>query len=375
MNTYDAVKQAIQPDVAKVGPLPPLLDPVVTLFSKAHLYYRSFKMGRTFQKAATDPEKGNAAAYGAALHLASDYTSLEYALKVALVVKCSEDLLKGYRQVSEKTQTFWDAARCRYPLYQPIEWGGKDKKSSPTFLSPSYFVNKLVQLSQFSVQMHRVATALPSLLWQAFKLSMSVSDAYLVLNGDEAARFECFTELVSEWDSYQNLLEEDKERLVEVIENGSAVADRILKKLKIPETCATLVKSLKGSLAKGAPDDVSGLLKDFVEVAKDALDPVLIKGKITPFHLDFSEGAAAPSALPKGKFPPWGGQKVKPAAVPKKKKSDAKKGDDWVTQASKALKQNPVIGQAYQGLQTIAGAAKGLLTDPLGAYKGANPFV
>jgi hypothetical protein len=313
MNPIQAVRETIQEELGD-RQLPPFLDQVVEMFSQAHLYYRTSKQARIFNKASEDSLQGHPAVYGAALHLVGHYTSIgSYAINVALVTKCTEDLLREYRQLSDDYQALCQAFTWQFPLYEPIEWK-QGRTDAQAQLSPSLSLFSQIKIVGFIRQIHKINRCTLHGIWQSFKLSMCICDAHLLLNGDRQARYEACTELVAEWENYKKQLKEDKKRLLEEIEKGSTIVDRILQKMGTTENTSTLLKNLKQKI--GVLANVSESLIDHLyEVGGDTLDSVFVKGKITPLNIILAV-KKAPLNLPQGRFPPWGGQEVEAIATP-----------------------------------------------------------
>jgi hypothetical protein len=307
MNPFQAVRDTIREEIG-IQQLPPFLDQTVEVFNKVHLYYRTFKQATFLRKAAQDPSKGNPAVYGAALHLLGDYTSIgSYAVNVALVTKCAQDLLQEYRNLSVDYNVLCQTIKWQYPLYYPIEWK-RGKPDAQSILSPSFYLSWHVQEMGFVRQILKITRCALHVFWQLFKLSMSLCDAYLLLNGDSQARYEGCTELIAEWDNYQKHLKESQKFLMKEIEKGSQLADRILEHLAIKNNSSSILAQLK-PIIQGLKID-SQTSHDLFETFQETWDIVYAKGKITPLHIDLAEGTAAPSTLPHGRFPPWAGQQV-----------------------------------------------------------------
>lgn len=373
MNTFDAVNKAVSAELPSIGPLPPCLQGTVKLLSQARLYYRAHKLGSAYEQASKDPENGNPVAYGAALHLVADHTSLGYALSAALAAKCALDLLRGYRQVGESTQEFWNAVKCQYPVYHPVEWK-QDSSSWTSFLFPSFNVYCQIKTMQMVTQLKKVSVCAAKIVRDTFLLSMRLADVCLISTGDQTARFEGFTELVAEWETYQGELENNKKRFLEELENNSVLIDQILDYLQMPESCTHLIDILK----KHMPDPVPGtgnLKDDLYEVGKGFLDPLVKPGKITAIGIDLSEGKAAPPALPPGRYPPWGGQKVKVvAALPKRGVANPLLGAG--EKVLNDIMNSPVLpfGSALKGAQIVGGGLKNLIWGKASDNNPPNPF-
>jgi hypothetical protein len=307
MNAFQAIRDTIREEI-NIDQLPPFLDEAAELLSKAHLYYRGYKQMQINQNAARNPSKGHPGVYGAALHVVSDYTTIgAYAVNLALVTKCTEDLLREYRQLSEEYQRLCHTIDWQYPLYHPVEWKREAKNTQS--LSPSLSLLWQVQIMGWVRQILKITRCALVVFWQMFKLSMCLCDAYLLLNGDSQTRYEACTELVAEWDSYRNQLKEDQKRLVRELEKGCDLADRILTRLGAERDSSFIIDRLKQKIEKftGEAEEVlAGLYDRGIET----LDMAYIKGKIAPLHIDLAESTAVAPALPYGRFPPWAGQAV-----------------------------------------------------------------
>lgn len=309
MTAFTALRSTIREELQTDHPLPPLLDLTIDLFRKANIYYRTYKFALIHNKASKDPSKGHPAVYGAALHLIGDYTTIgSYAINVALVTKCTQDLLLEYRQLSKSYQKFWHTVQRKYPIYQHVEWK-RENKSSYALLSPSLHLKMHIRMMDLTKQIRKITRCALEVLKGMFKLSMSLSDAYLLFNKDPQMRYEACTELVAKWDEYQSQLKEDGKRLAEEIEKGSSLADRILKKMGMKKDTTFIIDELKQTM-KVAAEETKEVLDDAYNAAQDAIDAIFVNGKITSLQINLAEGKSAAPALPRGPFPPWGGQRM-----------------------------------------------------------------
>ena len=309
MDGFLAVKETILEELDPQA-FPPFLHQTVAIFGKLHLYYRTFKQVRLFKKAANDPARGHPAIYGAALHLAGDYTSIGYAVNVALITKCTEDLLREYRKVSQAYLRLLDAVRWQYPLYHPVEWRRSDPNRQIP-ISPSIYLLWQVHFMSLARQIQKITQCASLLLWQAFKLSMCLQDAYLLLNGDPQMRFEACTELVGEWELYKNQLQEDQRRLLEEIIKNRQLIDRLLNRMGAPKASQFIIDTLQ-AIEKPIQQTAAivGPMEDVYDTGEEVLDVTYAIGKLTPFHIILAEEQVIPFLLPPSRFPPWAGQKV-----------------------------------------------------------------
>lgn len=309
METFQALRETVLEDVA-TQPIPSFLHTLVSIFEKGHTYNRTFKLLNIFKKADQNPQTGHPAIYGAGLQLAGDYTSLGYGLNVALLAKCAQDLFNEYSYLSQSYQTFCATIQCHYPLYQPVIWK-KAQQEETLIFSPSLLVYQ-VRMMQSIEQIHKIFQCTLSMLWQAFRLSMALRDAYLVFEGDPLARYEACTELVANWDDYHRQLQDHQEQLAEEIEKGQALADRILTRLNL-QSSQSILDSLKQKIPQHPKAEA--VLQEVIEVANRTIDAFYIPGKVTPLHIDFAEGKDQPPTLAPGRFAPWAGQKIEIKAV------------------------------------------------------------
>lgn len=304
MKIFQALRQTVLEEAAPQS-VPSFLHTTVDLLGKAHTCCRTIKLLNVFTKAQQNPQRGHPAIYGAALQLAGDYTSLGYGLNVALLAKCAQDILSEYASLSQSYLSFKAVIQCHYPLYQPVHW----KKASPQeslLFSPSFLIYR-VELTQLIQKIDKIVQCVLDMLWQSFRLSMALRDAYLVFEGDPLARYEACTELIANWDDYQRHLKNHQELLVEELEKGQALADRILTRLNLHNT-QFILYFLKNHLPQN--QNVKAALENVLEAANRAADTVYIPGKVTPLHIDLAEGQDQPPALAPGRFPPWAGQEV-----------------------------------------------------------------
>lgn len=310
MNVFQTVRDIIQTELENDFPLPPFSNEVLSLLSQAHIYYRTYKYEKISQKASKDPSQGHPAVYGAALQLLGDYTSIgSYAINIALVAKCTENLLGEYRQLSESYQKLCQTTDWQYPIYHPIKWK-QETKTPQNLLSPSLFLTWQIQAMGWMNQILRVKNCSLDVFRQTFKLSMSLCDAYLVLNDDPQMRYAACTELAANWNGYLNQLKENQKYLLEEIKKRSDLTDRILSELDAEEDSSSIIDQLNAEFKDFLAEQAEKMLEDIQDVAEETLDTFYVKGKITPLHIDLTEGKNATPALPHGRFPPWTGQTV-----------------------------------------------------------------
>lgn len=349
MDGFQAIQRTIRED-ADFQHLPPFLDKAIELFSKAHIYYSTFKLIEILDKSSKDSSEGNSAIYGAALHLVGDYTSIgSYALNVALAIKCTEDLLREYRHINGSYQTFCHAVKWQYPIYHSIEWKQNTKdEHAQSVLPPSFYLLRQVQIMGFTKQILKIIQCALDVFWQAFKLSMSLCDAYLLLNGDSRARYEGCTELIADWSKYKKQLKEDQTRLLEEIEKGCGLADRILNHIGATKDSSFVIAGLKQKIEKLA-ENAGEVVEDLHDVAEGTLDTIYTPGKITPLRINLAVvKKAIPPALPRGRFPPWGGDQVVLSDLKNLTDSSQSSGSNFLSS----------IESSVNGLIDLAGSLK-----------------
>lgn len=370
-NHFEILRRTLREEIQENYSLPSFLDETVDFFRKAHIYYRTYKYTKIHENASQDSSRGHPAIYGAALQLIGDYTSIgAYAINVALVTKCAQDLLEQYRLLGKDYQKLCQAVNWQYPLYYPIEWQ-KEKKTSSEVLSPSLYLNWQVHIMGWIRQIQKITRCTLDVFWQMFKLSMCLCDAYLLFNDDPQTRYIACTELVAEWDQYQDQLKENQKRLAKEIEKSRPFIDHLLEQLGIEKKSSFIIDQLKETFEtiSEATEDV---LEDIYDVAVETVDTVYAKGKITPLHIDLAEGNAIAPALPPGRFPPWAGQTVTLAPPAQPAISLPK---DPLKSVKNLLADNvPLIGKASKGLQNLATRVQQLYKKHAAASAPFSPF-
>ena len=303
MDSYQAIKETLQAQ----APLPSLLNAAVDIFKKCSIYYRSYKTYRLFNNAAQNPSRGNPAVYGAALQIAGDATAVgSLALHVALTAKCTMDLLQLQRDLSDAYQKLCLTWKWQYPIRRTINWSQQPKGAKLSHI-PSLFLPQRVKSVGLAGQVLKTGRCALKVLQQAFKLSMDLSNAYLLLKGDPMMRFEACTDLAANWEHYRESLKNNQTLLCEKIENGSAYADSLLTKLGVQKNSKDIIAGLKQQFS-GISDSTNSLRDDLWTAAEETIETVFIPGKITPLHIDLNDGDLASEGLPYNRFPPWGGQ-------------------------------------------------------------------
>lgn len=308
MSTYDTVHSIVKEDIAAKHPLPSFLHETVKTFNRSHVYYRAYKMAGIYSKAAKSPAHGHPAAYGAALHLAADLTTIgSYAVNLALVAHIAQRLLVEYRSLSKAYQAYTSAVRWQYPVYPSLQYE-KESKNKQKILSPSLYSTWKIQIVAFFRQIGKVCRCALDVFWQAFKLAMILRDAQLLIEGDTQAHFEACTELVAEWDEFVIQLNEDKQRLLEELEKRGALADRILTKVGAEKNIRFVVDTFKDAFKDLLKPD--GVIDNFIEAGKEGMDILNVPGKANLLAINLDDGNVDPPLLPPSRYPPWGGKQV-----------------------------------------------------------------
>ncbi len=303
MNLFGVVQKIVQEEFA----LPVFVHQTIDLIGKGHLYFRAYKYGKTYEKSSLHPLKEHSAVYGAIFHLLGEMTSIgSYAVTVALITKCAEDLLQGYRNLNEDYQTLYQKIHCQYPIDQPLKWNRKGLQS--ILFSPSLILVWQVQIIEKSRQILKIARCASRVLWQLFKLSVYVCDARLLLNDDPQTRYMACTELMHDWERYQAQMEENQQRLIEEIQKRSVLADRILYQLGLSRNSAVILIEMRKKFL-GFISAKKEIFEDISYAAQETLNTVYIKGKITALSINVRNRKS--NVLPSQPFPHWGGQQIK----------------------------------------------------------------
>ncbi len=368
MEAFQAVLDTIKQEV-DVQQFSPFLDQTITSLSKAHIYYCTYKQVQIQNQAAKNPSQGNPAVYGAAVQLIGDHTTIgSYAVTVALVTKCTEDLLNEYRQLKTDHHALKAAYQWHYPTYQPVAW--KQGKTTPYVLSPFVYLFSQLHVIKIAKQIIKIVRCALQVFWQSFRISMCLCDAYLMLHGDPRARYEACTELVAQWACYQaqlnQLKDEAQEKLIDKVEQSCDLANHILKRVGTVEDASSVIQKLKATM-KDIADQLEEEEEDLYHVAERAEDAVFVKGKIIPLRLNLAEGKAAPPALPRGRFPPWAGQNIS-LIVPQSPTEPSQIKDDSL------LTHLKFPFDAVQGISWLAGQITQLYQNQFPTKKLISPF-
>lgn len=290
-------------------PLPFYIDLIIRLFNSAHLYYRAYKYELFIRKSIKNPSSGHPAVYGAGLHLIGDYTTIgKYAINVALVMKCTQDLVREYGELNQKYQHLSNSIKNKYPLYSRPHWK-KLRSNQSSLLPKTCLVNYQVRLHNQVKQSKIVWEKIKAFLWQTFRLSMTICDCHLLLNGNSQARFEACTELVAEWSSYRSQLKNNQQFLLSEIQSNCKLADRILSAFRTTNRMNSIIDKLK-NIGKNLKSGSNKLLRNFYEAGNETLETFYIKGKIT--HLSVNLTSKKSPMFPYSRFAPWAGKNIPP---------------------------------------------------------------
>ncbi|CUI17665.1 hypothetical protein PNK_2061 [Candidatus Protochlamydia naegleriophila] len=312
-NVFQAIKETTYEEAHHHYPIPYFLEEIVDLFGKVHLYYRAIKNHRLFKQAEAEG-RGHPAVYGAALHLASDYTRLgSYAIKVALVAKCAEDLLHQYQQLHSSYRQLNDFLFQRFPIYHPIQVR-PDSQKTP-YLSPSFRLFIDIEVMGFLQRLLKVFSCALQVLKEAFQMSMCLRDTYLLANGDPQAKFDACTELIGDWERYLNQLGDNQAWLREEIAKRRKLADRILTKLEARYPTTVILSRLQDAAQQTAQVAIDNWAPIQQAIFR-TVDTILPNGKIAEPRINFGQGLQFIPALPPARYPPWAGQAIHLPSTP-----------------------------------------------------------
>lgn len=291
-------------------PIPPLLDDVIQIFFKVHMYYKAFQFAYISQEAGINPLQAHPAIFGAALQLLGDNTTIgALAVNAALVVKCAEDILQEYRELMDAYQNLCEVFNWSYPTYEHVTVL-KDSQELHGIIPPFIYLFWYGHCVSFLTQLEKMIIAAAIAVSRIFRISMCQYDAYLLFIGDTQARFEACTELVADWSRYREQLLTDTSFLFDKIEQSSAFADRIFERLGVKSTSSTFLAELRGQAASWQDSKEMEIVKDVLGIS---INSVYLEGKNPlTFTPQLRDHQGHVSILPEDRFPPWGGEPYTP---------------------------------------------------------------
>lgn len=298
---FKAVKETTEAQSALISPIPFYLQSAANLLAKGHLLWWSIKDYTLFkQTQQRNRTEGNPIAYGAALHLLSEYsTTVGYIVKVALIAKCAEDLLQQYCRVYQAYSNLKAACTKNYPRYYSYDWNKLHTKPASYF--PSFYLSLHLKGVKFVQTISKILRYISKLIIEMTTLAMRSTDVYLIANGNALAHLRACTEMIGDWKKYQARLTEDYTFLLIELDNKKELTDSILKKIGIEKRTIDLISSLRHLAAQ-----IGKHLPTFLELAQETVEPIFVEGKITALNLDFVE--EEPPTLKPARYPPWTGE-------------------------------------------------------------------
>lgn len=302
-DVFKAIAESTQEQFNSQYFLPSFITSALDVLKKVHLYYWTFKDYKIFQQAnARNRDQGNPIVYGIVLHGLSDYN---LCLKIALITKCAEDLLNQYKQVHEAYRKLTHTIYRKYPKYRKYKWEQLSQDYKPE-LSPSLYLTVKIQGMNLLVYLSRIFDCVTVLCTEVFKLSMDMTDTYLIANGDALAQQRGYIHMVANWNEYQARLSNNNSALLETISKTQALTDKILTKLNINKRSIDFIHFMQNSMGQAIRH-----IPRAVEVAEEVLDPFInVQGAIVPIELGFDQQQVAPT-IPPATYPPWTGQGIR----------------------------------------------------------------
>jgi hypothetical protein len=221
----DRTFQAIFNTVSREMPQIPLaVQRLIEWFRGAHDYYRWYKLHTLQQQARDNGIPAQAALYGPAItFLANVSETVNFAVNFAIVTKCTMDILSKYRELNDSIREFQDTLCWKIVLQDSARL-----ENEIHIYSLSVFLSFNDGVSTLFLQVIKIARCALTVLWKAFELSMILQDAYLFFNRDNQTRFFASTDLVVNWRSYSNLLNDELGR---ALEENQLVASEVLTEL------------------------------------------------------------------------------------------------------------------------------------------------
>jgi hypothetical protein len=304
---YQAIHQTVFEQAQIDYQIPPCVEPITKIFGHAHRFYRVFKYDRLLQHA-NQQGRGHPAVYGAALHLVGDFTTWgAYALKVALIAKCAEDLLHQYQNLHLSFCRLKSTIDQRFP-HSPPDLFKSSIPQKNVYLSPAFQLQISSQVILLKYRLLNIFNACLEVLIETFKLSMCMQDTYLLTQGNPQAQYEACTELVGDWDRYFSQLQNDTLYLKEQIFKKKELTNRILTKLETDRNAEKILRHLDLMNPQSPPSSTPSTWNTVAEAIGRTTDAILPAGRVSAIHIDLGEGQDFVPALPPARYPPWGGQ-------------------------------------------------------------------
>lgn len=272
--------QAIFNTVAREMPQIPLaVQRLIEWFREFHNDYRWYKLKNIQQLFTPQQERrsnessAQSAFYGHAIsRLANVSDYVNYAVNLAVITKCTLDILNKYRELRDSLGELQNALCLKvatqdlYPIDNRVHT-----------CSLSIFVAWNHEMSNLLLQVVKIVHCSLKVLLKAFELSMILEDTRLFFTHDTQTRFVACTELVEHWQSYSHLLNDElgrsleahqplaREILTELGENNSnQIIDGVISQLRTGvQSVRTFLSNNQGSSSSTSflPFDGSGNLQ------------------------------------------------------------------------------------------------------------------
>lgn len=307
IDLYQASMDTIMEKVNGENQIPAPFNFVISNLKTVYIGYRIFKISRVHHRASEKRSEANPVIFGTSMMLLENINFIKQALTIALVTKCSIDLLMEYEKLGDDSEKFCDALRDNYPSYEHIPWEMNSKKTFD-ILSPSMYLNYKIFSQKYTRQITKTIRFSLAIFMQFFKIAMCHCDIYFLLSGDRRIRFEAYSEMGVQWETYYNKLQGNTLFLIEEVEKGQPMADAIFRKLGMEIDCAKVLQEIKikaqivqESSAFQAVSDTAKITANRFQADKDI--------NFFTYKLEDLETRPAPEWT-EYQFPPWGGGQI-----------------------------------------------------------------
>jgi len=304
MNPYDATIGTVQERAQKECPLPSWLKWCASQFRIIHFYYRWRKMALFERKAMSEPSKAHPALLAAVVPVLEIAKPVEYAVKVALIAKCADDLFDQYRKLSMEFKKLREAFNWQYPIYYYTPWQ-ESCKGSFNVLSPSMELVWYNQIVDSLLQLEKIIFCACRVLGQLFELAMCQYEIYLLFGEKSTeAKILALTELFGKLDEYREQTCSNLNFLAHELTREGSLGSQILGKIGIADSEKAL-RDLKTKVRALTNSDTAQSLAEATEVSLNSFySPGKRSLEFTPLHRDYQ--GRGPSTLRKGAYPPLG---------------------------------------------------------------------
>lgn len=158
--------------------------------------------------------------------------ALDLAINGAFIVKCSVDLEQRVSAVQKAWNNLHDEWTGKFKVNPSINNYKHNEGILGKIFCPSLLYSTSVEIQTFRESFIALTTCVISLLYSAFLMSMTLSDIYLLTNGDKEARHHATFELISNAKEYKDNIETISKKIFENITQCESLSTKFLDSLE-----------------------------------------------------------------------------------------------------------------------------------------------